>query len=907
MSKPDKSNIPVRVTRSTTRATQETGHPTGTVEVTLMTGGTTLPTATSGEPIIRAAEEQPETQKSSSMTSTGPDASTKKAAQRSTASDRSSAAPTAGHATSEQRVPTARTHRSLPSTTPNVGSVRAQATRARATAVIEEEREELRALSSIEDLYGDEAPASSRTRTTSDNVTASAGSAPAGESPEAEDEAFVKVEPVEPTPGPLDDLLSSAYRALYDVADETDAQIQHWLEDGDNMRSAARSRMRRIERTLAELTERIGPNHRAQSAPAQREERHSVPASVSQHSVPAPGSQHRTVRMEVPPSSLSQEARLRAAGLGPAGRQAAAPGPPGGGDDDDPDDDPYGDVPGPAPPPPPPRPPQMPLPDEPSRRPVSGVNPRYLREQVLPSASRGVQPSVLTQPANTVVYTEAAFQWIRDCIAESVGEPLELLPQIRSVKVMQPAAYQGQDNTDDFEEWLLNVLRWLRVTRITGPDLDVERVQLLGLILSGLALDWYNQEVASPYRLVRNWAFEDIVCALYKRFIHQATAQTATEKFEAVKFDAKVGTAAYFGELRKYASRMVAHPDAYTFRRRFINGLPRSIVTELTRGRGLSAENSTIDELLHEAIAIENALQYLDAYDRVARAAPKTTTHDSSITTASSAPTLLMRPRRMMPRLRLRNNNRPVIGTTAGQSAPRPLTQPQYRPGAGQSGVARASFPSRLPSASRGPGNDKGKQVDMSKVMCYACNGVGHYASDPSCPKSTSGRGASVRRMEESAMGEANEAGEDAMDVDEDPAIAQSAEAGGGDPPVDGSQYEPQDDYALDAYEDYEYDEGYYDGDEDEPQGYLRSFRIEQHDENPTGRRVFKWLDDELELVGVGAIEAHSDNLDVEPPLPSHWQFEEQDSDNPFQPDLTSGSVDEVYNSLPPPQFLAAV
>ncbi|KAJ3543853.1 hypothetical protein NM688_g5811 [Phlebia brevispora] len=106
---------------------------------------------------------------------------------------------------------------------------------------------------------------------------------------------------------------------------------------------------------------------------------------------------------------------------------------------------------------------------------------------------------------------------------------------------------------------------------------------------------------------------------------------------------------------------------------------------------------------------------------------------------------------------------------------------------------------SGTPSSSK----DKGKTVDMSKVMCYACNGVGHYANDPKCPKSTSSR-ANLRRMAEDSEPQLAEEQEPAheqekADDPEDQPASESSESEN----ADGDQYESGLEYPLDDYEEF--------------------------------------------------------------------------------------------------------
>ncbi|KAH7903991.1 hypothetical protein BJ138DRAFT_1119847 [Hygrophoropsis aurantiaca] len=94
---------------------------------------------------------------------------------------------------------------------------------------------------------------------------------------------------------------------------------------------------------------------------------------------------------------------------------------------------------------------------------------------------------------------------------------------------------QTEDDIERWDAWLTAHLRWLRVNRVTGHQLDGVHIDYLGVNLSGVAQDWFSQEVEPPTRERRQWRYEELVCALYRRFITVATAQKAVDHFMAAK------------------------------------------------------------------------------------------------------------------------------------------------------------------------------------------------------------------------------------------------------------------------------------------------------------------------------------------------------------------------------------
>ena len=62
-------------------------------------------------------------------------------------------------------------------------------------------------------------------------------------------------------------------------------------------------------------------------------------------------------------------------------------------------------------------------------------------------------------------------------------------------------------------------------------------------------------------------------------------------------------------DLRKYAGRMIMHPDAYRFRKRFVSALRKLLRQEILK-QDLSPERSTIKQLYKASNAIEEATRY---------------------------------------------------------------------------------------------------------------------------------------------------------------------------------------------------------------------------------------------------------------------------------------------------------
>ncbi|KIM70774.1 hypothetical protein SCLCIDRAFT_100538, partial [Scleroderma citrinum Foug A] len=174
-------------------------------------------------------------------------------------------------------------------------------------------------------------------------------------------------------------------------------------------------------------------------------------------------------------------------------------------------------------------------------------------------------------------------------------------PEVKVMSPPKPGKYGGQDDIEKFNDWLTQLLKYFRTFKVTGYGHDVDHVLYTGLYLEGIATEWYDQEVELPDRCIDYWSFEDLICGLFKRFIHEATAQQA-------------GALAFFNDMKRRAHRMVKPPDDYLFRRKFIGGLPHSIVKTVLEARGITAEHSTMDEILNEVKRMEGAQKALNLF-----------------------------------------------------------------------------------------------------------------------------------------------------------------------------------------------------------------------------------------------------------------------------------------------------
>ena len=423
-------------------------------------------------------------------------------------------------------------------------------------------------------------------------------------------------------------------------------------------------------------------------------------------------------------------------------------------------------------------------------------------------------------------YEAEIMRRYRSLIHDRVGRAREQLPDIKNIRVSPPDKYSGEDDIEKFDTWLAGLLRWYRVYNVTGNEKDTMRVDLCGTALTDLAATWYADEVEAWNRRTRYWYFEDLICAMYKRFIHEVTAQNAASSYKKTRFSRSKGALAFFNDLQRHASRMVQPPDEYSMKRKFLQGLPDDLVENLLKSRRVSAEHTSIEKLLREVKAMESSIQAYHNYknERSERSVVLRSTTSTSNPQQNNTNNRTTRVVRFVKRntgsypSRNFQNNR---DSTPNRSQPKT----NYRPGGSgghnaQKSGTRQSTP-RPHNHQHKPRDDTSgkKATPLEEVECYLCHRMGHYASN--CPDRPRVFAAQVIDEDNESPPNVEEEKQEHEHVPEDPTTEDN------DVPDDpqGSQYESdREEYPLEEYEEYVEIDG--DEDEDADVVYIRSGRI---------------------------------------------------------------------------------
>lgn len=79
----------------------------------------------------------------------------------------------------------------------------------------------------------------------------------------------------------------------------------------------------------------------------------------------------------------------------------------------------------------------------------------------------------------------------------------------------------------------------------------------------------------------------------------------AAEKFEKTTYDPEKGVQAYKAKLQRWGSRMTHTPNSYALRKKFLNGLPSSMIVKMIE-RGASPDLAKLSKMVKTLEGIES-------------------------------------------------------------------------------------------------------------------------------------------------------------------------------------------------------------------------------------------------------------------------------------------------------------
>ena len=194
-------------------------------------------------------------------------------------------------------------------------------------------------------------------------------------------------------------------------------------------------------------------------------------------------------------------------------------------------------------------------------------------------------------------YEAELLHYYERLIHDHVGHEHKALPDITNIRVSSPEKYSGKDNIKVFDTCLNVLLCWFWVYNVTGGHKDCMRVWNYPYWSHCNMICRWSWGLESK---TRKWYFKDLICNMYKRFIHEVTTQNTANSYARTKFSHSNKALVFYNELQCHVSRMVQPPDKYSMKRKFLKRLAKHLIKNLLKSRWVSVEHTSLATLLHE-------------------------------------------------------------------------------------------------------------------------------------------------------------------------------------------------------------------------------------------------------------------------------------------------------------------
>ncbi|KIJ52175.1 hypothetical protein M422DRAFT_243774 [Sphaerobolus stellatus SS14] len=201
-----------------------------------------------------------------------------------------------------------------------------------------------------------------------------------------------------------------------------------------------------------------------------------------------------------------------------------------------------------------------------------------------------------------IVNRTAEYSGIQQMVRQAVQnashetEPEKSLLAKTGVKMRNPPTYDSECNLEKFENWVAGVLLFMSMYNLLGPRAE-----------------WFYQNVEQFDPEIKHWGLESVIIGLQKWFMLTLSLNKVAVNYDNIK-QGSMTVQQLHQELLKLAKQMIELPDAYSYKRRFMDVLKPDIRDQVLR-KGFTPEFSHIDELIEQAVMFDNAKCYTSGYN----------------------------------------------------------------------------------------------------------------------------------------------------------------------------------------------------------------------------------------------------------------------------------------------------
>ncbi|KIJ53906.1 hypothetical protein M422DRAFT_241163 [Sphaerobolus stellatus SS14] len=199
--------------------------------------------------------------------------------------------------------------------------------------------------------------------------------------------------------------------------------------------------------------------------------------------------------------------------------------------------------------------------------------------------------AVVNRTAEYIGIQQMVRQVIQNASHEAKSEKSYLAKA--GVKMGNLPTYSGECNLERFESWIASVLQYMSMYNLLGPRAGKVQLQFLGQCSTDEAQQWFYWQVEQFDCKIKHWDLESMIMGFQKWFMQTLSLNK---------------------ELSKLAKQMIELPDAYSYRRRFMDALKPDIKDQVLK-KGFTPEFSKIDELVEQVVTFDNVKFYTSGYN----------------------------------------------------------------------------------------------------------------------------------------------------------------------------------------------------------------------------------------------------------------------------------------------------
>ncbi|KIJ37166.1 hypothetical protein M422DRAFT_260328 [Sphaerobolus stellatus SS14] len=219
-----------------------------------------------------------------------------------------------------------------------------------------------------------------------------------------------------------------------------------------------------------------------------------------------------------------------------------------------------------------------------------------------PSVRQGTPAlSISAQLDGAVVDMTSEYSGIQQMVWQAVQnasheeEPEKSFLAKAGVKMGSPPTYSSERNLEKFENWVVSVLRYMSMYNLLGPRAGKVQLQFLGQCLTDEAQEWFYRQVERFDREIKHWDLESVMMGLQKWFMPTLSLNKVAGGYDRLM----QGSMTY---------------DHATTASAFMDALKPDIRDAVLR-KGFTAEFNKIDELVEQAVTLDNAKHYTSGYN----------------------------------------------------------------------------------------------------------------------------------------------------------------------------------------------------------------------------------------------------------------------------------------------------